>query len=438
MENAESHVPRRAVVLTFDHLHAGFLGCYGNDWIETPNLDRLASQAVVFDRHYCENLDPAAANHAWWTGRYQFPLNQEQQRAEPAILSALHAAGVRTRLFIESDESDDVTVAPPFDDVSSIRGTDGFEVVERETPLARVVGACEQWLTGPDARSSRSVLLWIKSRGIPSPWVPPRVFADLYLEEFGLAAARDDEAAVEPGDLQRDEEESPLPADSPAADDSLDWRYGAAMYAAYVTLVDRWVGKLLGALDSAPGWNAALLIVTAGAGQVLGEHGRLADAQVRLRAECLHTPFWLRLPGSDQAGTRRQALIQTTDLAPTLLSWFGAASETQPATDRSTGHDLLPLVCNQRDSCRDFALTGIGRQEWGIRTHDFFYVEPGDVPPAGEQVPGQLFEKPRDRWDQSNVITQQLRVADELRAVLQDAIRRISESHGSSRPSANR
>jgi arylsulfatase A-like enzyme len=429
MENAESHVPRRAVVLTFDHLHAGFLGCYGNDWIETPNLDRLASQSVVFDRHFCENLDPSAANHAWWTGRYQFPLNYEQQRAEPAILSALHAAGVRTRLFVESDEGDDVTVAPPFDDVSSIRGTDGFEVVERDTPLARVVAACEQWLSGPDARSSQPALLWVKSRGIPSPWVPPRVFADLYLEEFGLAAARDDEAPDEPGDVQQaEQDEASRPEDAPAADDSLDWRYGAAMYAAYVTLVDRWVGKLLGVLNTTPGWNAALLIVTAGAGQVLGEHGRLADEQLRLRAECLHTPFWLRLPAGDQAGTRRQALIQTTDLAPTLLAWFGAASGAQPAAECPTGHNLLPVVCNQRDSCRDFALTGIGRQEWGIRTYDFFYVEPGDVPPAGEQVPGQLFEKPRDRWDQSNVSTQQPRISDELRDLLQGAVRRIRGS----------
>jgi arylsulfatase A-like enzyme len=35
-------------------LHLGNLGCYGNDWVATPNLDRLASQGVVFDWHIAE------------------------------------------------------------------------------------------------------------------------------------------------------------------------------------------------------------------------------------------------------------------------------------------------------------------------------------------------------------------------------------------------
>lgn len=36
-------------------LHLGYLGCYGNEWIATPNFDRLAADSVVFDRHYAES-----------------------------------------------------------------------------------------------------------------------------------------------------------------------------------------------------------------------------------------------------------------------------------------------------------------------------------------------------------------------------------------------
>ena len=39
-----------AICLVFDRLHAGYLGAYGNSWIETPAFDRLASQSFLFDR----------------------------------------------------------------------------------------------------------------------------------------------------------------------------------------------------------------------------------------------------------------------------------------------------------------------------------------------------------------------------------------------------
>lgn len=41
----------RGVVLNASALHLGFIGCYGNDEVLTPNLDRLAAEGVVFDQH---------------------------------------------------------------------------------------------------------------------------------------------------------------------------------------------------------------------------------------------------------------------------------------------------------------------------------------------------------------------------------------------------
>ena len=38
-------------------LPVGFLGSYGNDWVATPALDRLAADGVVFDRHIAECPD---------------------------------------------------------------------------------------------------------------------------------------------------------------------------------------------------------------------------------------------------------------------------------------------------------------------------------------------------------------------------------------------
>ena len=423
---------RRALVLSFDHFHIGYLGCYGNDWIETPNFDRLAGESVVFDRHFCENLDPAALGHAWWTGRYQFLLDETAQRKCAQVAEVLSEAGVRTRLVVESDGRDDPMIAPSFDDNETIRGKDGLEIPESETPVARLIQrSCELLAESAEAPE----LLWIKSRGVPSPWLPPRGFADLYLEDFGLAAEKAAEEGQDEGDAPEEESERPSASpqetpseapspDSPEADESLEWRYAAAMYAAYVTLVDRWFGKLAAALAESPGWRDALLIVCAGSGQPLGEHGRIADERWLLRAECVQAPLWVRLPQGEQRATRRRAIVQTVDLAPTLLDWFGAVRNpavSPSSTATLTGESLLPLVRNERQLLREAALMGFGRQERGILTDDFFYVESDEGEGATSPAP-LLFEKPQDRWDQCDVLSQYAQDADELSQRLREAV----------------
>ncbi|MDP6822883.1 MAG: sulfatase-like hydrolase/transferase [Dehalococcoidia bacterium] len=40
------------IVLMNDTFRRDHMGAYGNDWIQTPNFDRLASESAVFDRAY--------------------------------------------------------------------------------------------------------------------------------------------------------------------------------------------------------------------------------------------------------------------------------------------------------------------------------------------------------------------------------------------------
>src|SRR5260221_13471938 len=58
------------IIIACNGLHLGFLGPYGNPWIETPNLDRLATEGIVFDYHFPENLTTLPTRRSWWTGRY--------------------------------------------------------------------------------------------------------------------------------------------------------------------------------------------------------------------------------------------------------------------------------------------------------------------------------------------------------------------------------
>src|SRR5690348_5615076 len=64
----------KALVLTLRGCHLGYLGCYGNGWIATPNVDRLAAQGVVFDQHLADVPDPVIARRTWRDGRHHFPI----------------------------------------------------------------------------------------------------------------------------------------------------------------------------------------------------------------------------------------------------------------------------------------------------------------------------------------------------------------------------
>jgi arylsulfatase A-like enzyme len=48
----------KILALDVPALHLGYLGCYGNDWVATPNIDRLACDSIVFERHYFDVEQP--------------------------------------------------------------------------------------------------------------------------------------------------------------------------------------------------------------------------------------------------------------------------------------------------------------------------------------------------------------------------------------------
>lgn len=418
---------RRALVLTLDRIHPGYLGCYGNDWIETPNFDRLATQSVVFDRHFVNELRIDAAPEAWSLDAHRTEDLREVRpngRTVPAILAE---AGVKTWLFTESDGQDAPVVAPPFDEVCAFRGTDSLDAEEDEPPFAQMVQALTHQLS-EISDGSAPTLIWLKSRGVPAPWLPPREFADLYLDEFGLAADTDTDDADDDSDEAAPVDELSAAAPAAAKDSSavIELKYARALYAAYVTWLDRWVGKLLRALEASPAWNDSLIIVTAIRGQSLGERGALNEQAAPLRAELVHTPLFIRLPDRQHDATRRPALVQTMDLGPTLLDWFGVAlpEATSENSGATTGRSLLPLVRNEQESVRE-SLFIRTPAELGVHTRTSLYVQQRS---AGQQS-GQgtsfdigeavLFEKPGDRWDMADVASQDPGECERLRGLLE-------------------
>ena len=67
----------KIIVIEACGLHLGYVGCYGNDWVATPNLDRLAVEGIVFDWHIADQpeLQPVTPwqDRSVGTGCYALP-----------------------------------------------------------------------------------------------------------------------------------------------------------------------------------------------------------------------------------------------------------------------------------------------------------------------------------------------------------------------------
>src|SRR6185312_2060335 len=186
-------------------------------------------------------------------------------------------------------------------------------------------------------------------------------------------------------------------------------------YAGTVTLVDRWLGELFEALRRMGRMDDTLLIFTSDQGEPLGEHGYVRRFRPWLYEELIHTPLIIRMPNGAFGGSRRQALVQTVDLLPTILGALGL-----PPSDRVHGHDLLSLIRGERTKVRDYACLGMDVEEFAIRTHLWHLIVPVEPEPDGEGPPRspELYRKPEDRWDQNNVVEQFPEVAEHLELTL--------------------
>ncbi|RLE41787.1 sulfatase, partial [Candidatus Woesearchaeota archaeon] len=92
------------IVLMEDSLRRDHLGCYGNDWIKTPNIDRFASDSIIFDYAYAEGLPTIPVRTAMLTGRYTLPFRgwQPLEQLDLVLPEVLWDKGVETALISDT------------------------------------------------------------------------------------------------------------------------------------------------------------------------------------------------------------------------------------------------------------------------------------------------------------------------------------------------
>jgi arylsulfatase A-like enzyme len=405
----------KVLVITARGLQAGAVGAYGNTWLDTPALDRLAAGAVVFDWHFADRADAAGARRAWRTGRYDLPAPGEGAAPVPAdapdLVRTLRDRGIHTHLIVDASRPAPPEFEAGWDEVERAQAT------AEETALESAVSAAEAVLGRLAGRDGW--LLWVDLATPLPPWEVPEEFQAPYFEEPPPDEDEENEEDEEEREPSEEEEELepilplPDPAEGPIdPDDDILFERLQSSYAGAVSYLDAGIGQILETLAQTSGEDV-LVVVTADVGQALGEHGVVGPVRPWPHDEVIHLPLLLRLPGGVGAGRRVAALSQAVDLAPTLADAFGVPRP------RPHGHSLLPLARGQAEQVRDYACAGLevaGEIEWCLRTPDWTFLLPAQ-PGAGGRGP-QLYVKPDDRWEVNNVLQHHLERVEAMEAAL--------------------
>ena len=369
--------------ITTDHLRYDTLGYMGDDVIQTPAIDKLASESVRMNNCFVQNPVCAPSRATFMTGRYpknhgvrwngsklnenevtmieHFKKNGYQtacvgkhhigQAKFLKHLDHVEASGIRRGWNERADG--DYTVHDPnvFEQYVRDRGYEyktGYALPNFRANLGAVpsdlpedchidayVGMKSiEYLEG--VTGDEPFFLWAGFLGPHHPYVPSGRFATMYDADVMPPFQRaDDDLEKKPVEYQLyfQAEDHKFKGFSEASDETF-----CKMKAAYygmVSQIDWQVGLLLETLEKKGLAENTIVVFMSDHGEFLGDHGIPAKAPFLL--DCmLHIPCLIKVPG--QMAVDCDALVESIDLFPTLAKLAGL-----DVPECVQGRDLKPV-----------------------------------------------------------------------------------------------
>lgn len=364
--NESSRQPNILVIMTDQHARR-VAGCYGDPVVETPSIDRLAEQSLVFDDAYCPAPLCVPSRMAFLTGRYPhrnrvLDNGHMLSSSIPTWAHALGAAGYETALmgkmhFVGPDHRHGFELRPlgeflaRYPGVPELGGprwtkfpggTSGQQRVSVDT-----VGTgftTYQWFDRAVADAACGYLRQTareRSRGgrpfaafvgfnLPHcPFVAPKDLFEHYRETVPMPTPE----ASPPPTVRRFQERRGI-ANPPVPDEQV--RLARAAYYALVTHVDRLIGEVLDTLEQTGQAEETLVVYCSDHGEMAGRHGCWWKSLYY--EDAAGVPLIVRYPGMRRAGERTRAVVNLLDLAPTFCD------VTDAEMSRLDGSSLLPLL----------------------------------------------------------------------------------------------
>ncbi|MCW4458801.1 sulfatase [Microbacterium sp. MPKO10] len=324
----------RAIMVMFDSLNRHMLPPYGSDEIIAPNFTRLAERTVALENFYAGSMPCMPARREIHTGRYNF-LHRSWGPLEPfddSMPELLKQAGVHTHLASDHPhywEDGGATYHPRYSTWEFFRGqegdpwkgvvdaapVDGFKgAIMRQDAINR--GYLQREAHHPQTQTFDAGLHFIESNLDADQWFVQIECFDPHEPFFSY----DEYKKLYPHTY--DGPEFDWPPYAKVTESEAQQEHARAEYKALVSMCDRSLGRVLDMMDENNLWDDTLLIVNTDHGFLLGEHGWWAKSVQPWFNELVHLPAFIWDPRTRAAGTRDDALVQTIDIAPTLLEFF--------------------------------------------------------------------------------------------------------------------
>lgn len=437
MSAPERTPPKNVVLLLFDSLNRHMLSAYGGAEAVTPNFDRFAARAVVFDNHYVGALPCMPARHDILCGAWDFLWKPwgSVELWEDGVAAPLAREKVVTQLITDHPhlfETGGENYHVDFTAWDYQRGHEGDAwktahdpswagaplMGRRHMPYDNSRGHFRGEAGFPGPRTMRSAADWIGENAGKHD----RFF--LFVDEFDPHEPFDT-----PDDyikLYDPDWDGPPLIWPPYGRDCVkrgviterEGRQIRARYLAKLTMIDRWFGKVLDALDAKGLWDDTLVVLTTDHGHYLGEKDIWGKPGVPLYQTIANIP--LMAAGAGLTPGRSEALTTSVDLFATLIDIFGAAKHVR---QRTHGKSLLPLLSGAATEIRDHVLAGVWGREVHLIDRRWKYARA----PVGPNAPLPMFS---NRWSTmpTHVLTRDQEIP------LPDARARLSRMPGSEVP----
>ena len=397
----------RAIMVMYDSLNLHMLETYGCDWTITPNFRRLAELSCKFDNCYVGSMPCMPARRELHTGRMNF-FHRSWGPMEPyddSMPEILKRNGIYTHLVSDHQhywEDGGATYHNRYSSWEIARGQEGDlwkadltykydkktvfknkEVMLTYPPYTAMLAHDQVNRNAMDTeeKTSQAVtfnngLDFIERNHGEDNWFLQIETFDPHEPFYSLPS---DKALYPHTFLGDAAAESDWPPYAPVAEDENTVEHVRYEYAALLSKCDRYLGKVLDAMDKYDMWNDTMLIVNTDHGFLLGEHGWWGKTSMPLYNEIAHIPLFIYDPRrKETAGTSRKSIVQTIDLAPTILDYFGA-----DIPDDMLGK-VLTGVMDSDSPVRNYAVFGYHGSQIDVTDGRYVYMLAPENP--GEKV----------------------------------------------------
>ena len=385
--------------LMTDQHHAGVLGCYGNEIVQTPNLDRLAREGVMFNNAVCATpfCTPTRASFLtglWphqhgWTHNIQGKdsgLTDDDTLAENMLFDRGVKTGHRGKWHLGRYEDlrcyrDDKPEGQgagmlleqhcPGADWPQEEGQPRYHfrpVVMRDFMLEahRTWNSYDKIPQQDLSIIGRSV---IPREAQPEAWFTNQILAlmdkyaaDPFMLTWSVSPPHAFWVCPDPYYSMYDPEQFELPGnigEEPRIyNESVGGRLAGLIgergireylrcYYGQVTMMDWYVGQLLDKLDDLGIADRTLVVFTSDHGDMNGGHGFVTKSVPCMYEEVARVPMIARLPGEIPAGRTTDVHMNSVDMMPTLLDYAGC----EPP-EGIAGESMRPFISGKRDDGR--------------------------------------------------------------------------------------